>query len=72
MLDSLKSRIDLPVNFKGRGGQSAAGAVSSNNADGKGAGNTKKAAQKIVKNEEYYLDHCPVELVSILLKFVVE
>ena len=26
----------------------------------------------VLKNEEYYLEHCPVELCSILLKFVVQ
>jgi hypothetical protein len=32
----------------------------------------KKKEQQIVKNEEYYLEHCPVELCSILLKFIVQ
>lgn len=58
MLDSLKTKIDLPVNFKPKIQE-----------------DKQKAGQrnaKVVKNEEYYLEHCPVEIVSILLKFIIE
>ena len=54
MLDTLKNKIDVPVNFRPKKIP------------------TGQQTKKIVKNEEYYLDHCPLEMVSILLKFLVE
>ena len=60
MLNELKACIDLPVNFKPRVFE--ASQVKSRNGQ----------SQKIIKNEEYFLENCPVELVSILLKYIVE
>jgi len=58
MLNSLKTVIDLPVNFKPKIQEEKLKI---------GQRNTK-----VVKNEEFYLEHCPVEIVSILLKFIIE
>jgi hypothetical protein len=59
MLNSLKACIDLPVNFKPR-------------IFDQPQVKSRSAAQKVVKNEEYFLENCSVELVSVLLKYVVE
>ncbi len=54
MLDGLKLSPDLPAQFRPK--------VFVKDADPK--------KQKVVKNEEYYIEHCPIELCSILLKFI--
>ena len=64
MLDQLKSCLDLPVNFKPRIPDSI-------------APQTRTASRahnqpKVIKNEEYYLEHAPTELVSALMKVLVE
>jgi len=61
MLNDLKACLDLPVNFKPR--VTDKGLPSQVN---------KPAHQKQTRNEEYYLEHASVELVSALLKLVVE
>jgi len=63
MLNELKSALDLPVNFKPRITEQA----SQSRTQSRGG-----AATKITKHEEYYLDHCSTELVSALLKIIVE
>jgi len=55
MLDTVKNKIDVPVNFRPKKISAA-----------------ESKAKKVIKNEEYYLDHCPLEIISILLKFLVE
>ena len=59
MLDSLKTSLDLPINFKPK--------VIEDPRKSK-----LQFGNKIVKNEEYYLEQCPIELISILLKYIVE
>ena len=63
MLNELKSCLDLPVNFKPRMG--------SDNQNTRGS-RMARDHQKIPKNEEYYLDNYAVEIVSALLKMIVE
>lgn len=61
MLNDLKTCLDLPVNFKPRIQETAPSRTQS-----------RLQMPKVNKNEEYYLEHCPTELISALLKVVVE
>lgn len=61
MLDGLRDSLELPVNFKPRSDELMTLTK-----------RASKPAGKIMKNEDYYLDQCPIELVSISLKFIVE
>lgn len=63
MLDQLKSCLDLPVNFKPRIPDVVVQPRSQSRAHNQ---------PKVVKNEEYYLEHAPTELISVLVKVVVE
>lgn len=60
-LNELKACLDLPVNFKPRIQESTMGKQS------RGA-----SQAKVNKNEEYYLEHCPNEIISSLIKILVE
>jgi hypothetical protein len=57
MLDGLKLTPDLPVQFRPKLA---------------GVKEMDPKKQKVVKNEEYYIEHCAVELCSILLKFIAQ
>lgn len=61
MLNELKACLDLPVNFKPRIQEAAPSRTTS-----------RLQGSKIHKNEEYYLEHCSTELISALLKVIVE
>ena len=63
MLNDLKACLDLPVNFKPRIQEPAPSRTQSRGA---------MSQIKVHKNEEYYLEHCSTELVSALLKVIVE
>jgi hypothetical protein len=63
MLDKLKTTLDVPVQFKAK----TVPLLEMQPEKQKGG----KTVAPIVKNEEYYLEHCPIELCSILLKFII-
>jgi nucleoside diphosphate kinase len=58
LLNDLKGLLDLPVNFKPRSLERDGGIKSQTN--------------KIMRNEEYYLEHNSMEIVSLLVKYIVE
>lgn len=64
MLDKLKMTLDVPVQFKAK----LAPVQEKKPEKTKGG----KPSHSIVKNEEYFLEHCPVELCSIMLKFIIQ
>lgn len=64
MLNDLKACLDLPVNFKPR--------IPDNPQIQPRSQSRTHNQPKIVKNEEYYLEHAPIELVSALVKVLVE
>ena len=64
MLDKLKTTLDVPVQFKAKN----VPLLEMQPEKQKGG----KTVTPIVKNEEYYLEHCPIELCSILLKFIIQ
>lgn len=59
MLDSLKQQVDLPMNFKPK--------IIEDPRKSK-----LQFGNKVTKNEEYYIEQCPIELISILLKYIIE
>jgi hypothetical protein len=61
MLDDLKFTAEIPVQFRPKPESREFVEVKVN----------AKKSQQILKNEEYYLEHCPIEICSILLKFIV-